>query len=56
MLQRTVPLQPAQVARSEDNGIRPPPRSRAILRTVIDDLARLLRALGQYFAAGGPLS
>jgi hypothetical protein len=56
MLQRTVPLHPAQVARSEEAGICRPPRGRAILLAVVGDLARLLRALGQYFAAGGPLS
>ena len=56
MLQRTWPLQPAEVTHGKEAGVLRPPRSRSIFRAVVDHLARLVRALGHYFAAGGPLS
>lgn len=54
MLQRALLLHHRQVALGDV--IQRPHRRPTIARTLIDELARLMRAIGQFFAAGGPMS
>jgi hypothetical protein len=53
MLQRALLLHHRQVALGD---VQQPQRRPTMVRTLIDELARLMRAIGQFFAAGGPMS
>jgi hypothetical protein len=56
MLERAIPIAHPEITLGEN---RAPGRrfvSRAILRGIAEKLARMLRAMGAFFAAGGALS
>ncbi len=54
MLQRALPVQHPHIALGEK--LHAPSKARALVRAFIGHFLRLLRLLGQYAAAGGPLS
>jgi hypothetical protein len=56
MLPRALPLQHPPIALGEKLGVHAPSKARALVRAFIDHSLRLLRLLGQFAAAGGPLS
>jgi hypothetical protein len=56
MLQRVLPVRHPRVAVDQRLGVRAPLTARGIFRGFVDRSLRLLRSLGEFFAAGGPLS
>ncbi|SHJ32146.1 hypothetical protein SAMN05444159_0303 [Bradyrhizobium lablabi] len=56
MLQRALPVQHPPFALGEKLGVHAPSRARALVRVFVGHCLRLLRLLGQFAAAGGPLS
>ncbi len=56
MLQRALPVQQAQIALGQTLGACEPSKARTLVGALIRPLLRLLRLLGQFAAAGGPLS
>jgi hypothetical protein len=56
MLQRALPVTHPPIALGEKLGVHAPSKARALVRALIDQSLRLLRLLGEFAAAGGPLS
>jgi hypothetical protein len=56
MLQRALPRQHPRIALGQEPGARGPSRARMLGRAFIGHVQRLLRLLGEFAAAGGPLS
>jgi hypothetical protein len=56
MLQRALPVQQTQIALGQKLEARERSKARVLGRASIDHFLRLLRLLGQFAAAGGPLS
>jgi hypothetical protein len=56
MLQRVLPVQHPHIALGETLDAQEPSKLRMRARVFIDHVLRLLRVLGQFAAAGGPLS
>ncbi|MGB6397588.1 MAG: hypothetical protein WBF73_18175 [Bradyrhizobium sp.] len=56
MYQRALPLRHPNIAPGEMLGAREPLKARTLFRAFIDQCLRLMRWLGEFFAAGGPLS
>ena len=56
MLQRALPLRHPPIASDEKLEARKQLNARTLFRALIDHFLRLLRLLGEFFAAGGPLS
>jgi hypothetical protein len=56
MLQRALPVRHPPIALGEMLGAREPLKARALFRGFVDHSLRLLRWLGEFFAAGGALS
>jgi hypothetical protein len=56
MLQRALPVRHPHIALGEMCGAREPIKARTLFRAFIDQFLRLLRLLGEFVAAGGPLS
>jgi hypothetical protein len=56
MYQRALPVRHPHIALGQTPGGRKPLNVRTLFRAVIDHSLRLLRLLGQFAAAGGPLS
>ncbi len=56
MLQRALPVQHPQIALGEQLGAHEPSAARTLVRAVIAHALRLMRLLGQFASAGGPLS
>ncbi len=56
MLQRALPVRRPHIAAGERLKARAPLKARALFRALVDRSLRLLRWLGEFFAAGGPLS
>jgi hypothetical protein len=56
MLQRALPLQRQHIALGEKLGVDAPSKARALVRAFTGHCLRLLRLLGEFAAAGGPLS
>jgi hypothetical protein len=56
MLQRALPVPHPHIAPGERPSARVPPKARTLFRAFIDQCLRLLRSLGEFFAAGGALS
>ena len=56
MYQRALPLKHPPIAPGEILGARAPLKARALFRALADNSLRLLRWLGEFAAAGGPLS
>ena len=55
MLQRALPLRHPPIASGERLEARKQLNARTLFRALIDHFLRLLRLLGEFFAAGGPL-
>jgi hypothetical protein len=56
MYQRALPVARPLVAPGERLSAREQPKARTLVRAFIDQCLRLLRLLGEFLAAGGPLS
>jgi hypothetical protein len=56
MLQRALPVQQPHIALGQTLGVRAPSRARTLVDALIGHCRRLLRLLGEFVAAGGPLS
>jgi hypothetical protein len=56
MSQRALPLRHPHIALGQTPGAREPPTVRALFRAFVDHSLRLMRSLGEFFAAGGALS
>lgn len=56
MYQRAIPVRHPHIAIGETLGAREPHTARARFRAFVDRSLLLLRRLGEFFAAGGPLS
>ena len=56
MYQRALPVPHPRFARGEMLAAREPLKARTLFRAFIDQCLRLLRLLGEFFAAGGALS
>jgi hypothetical protein len=56
MLQRALPVRHPHIALGERPGAREPLKARTLFRAFVDRCPRLLRWLGDFFAAGGALS
>jgi len=56
MLQHALPVQHPPIALGEKLGARKPSKARTLARAFVGHFLRLLRLLGQFTAAGGPLS
>jgi hypothetical protein len=56
MLQRALPVRHPHIALGQTLGAREPLKVRTLFRAFIDHSLRLLRLLGDFVAAGGPLS
>jgi hypothetical protein len=56
MLQRALPVRHPFIAPGEMGGVREPPKARTPFRALVEHSMRLLRLLGDFFAAGGALS
>jgi hypothetical protein len=56
MLQRALPIRRPHVTAGERLEARAPLTARALFRALVDHSLRLLRWLGEFLAAGGPLS
>jgi hypothetical protein len=51
-----LPIAHPRIALDEKPGVHAPPNARALIDAFTDRFLRLLRLLGQFAAAGGPLS
>ncbi|WP_156927698.1 hypothetical protein [Bradyrhizobium sp. Tv2a-2] len=56
MLERAIPIAHPEITLEEDRASGRPVVQGEILHGIADRLARLLRAVGAFFAAGGALS
>jgi hypothetical protein len=56
MLQRALPVQHPPIALGETLAVHAPSKARALARAFIGHCLRLLKLLGEFAAAGGPLS
>jgi hypothetical protein len=56
MRQPAIPIKPMRIARDAKSNARALSSPRVVIRSVKDHLLRLLRKLGDFAAAGGPLS
>ena len=56
MYQRALPVPHPPIAPGEGLGARQPLKARTLFRAFVHQSLRLLRRLGEFFAAGGPLS
>ena len=56
MYQRALPVRHPHIAPGEMLGARGPFNARTRFRAFVDRSLRLMRRLGEFFAAGGPLS
>jgi hypothetical protein len=56
MLQRALEVTAPPIALRERLSARAPLKARTLLRAFVDRSLLLLRRLGEFFAAGGPLS
>jgi hypothetical protein len=56
MYQRALPVRHPPIAPGELLGTREPRTARTLFRAFVDHSIRLLRLLGEFFAAGGGLS
>lgn len=56
MLQRALPIRRPHITAGERLKARAPLTARALVRGLVGHSLRLLRWLGELFAAGGPLS
>ena len=56
MLQRAIPVRHPHIALGQTLEAREPLKVRTLFRAFIDHSLRLLRWLGDFIAAGGPLS
>jgi hypothetical protein len=56
MLQRALPLPHPYIAPGQALGAREQLNARSLFRAFVDHSLRLLRGLGEFAAAGGPLS
>jgi hypothetical protein len=56
MLQRALPVRRPSNAIGERLGVHKPLKARRLFRAFVDHSLRLLRRLGEFVAAGGPLS
>jgi hypothetical protein len=56
MYQRALPVSHPPIAPGGRLGAREPLKARTLFRAFIDQCLRLLRLLGEFLAAGGPLS
>jgi len=56
MLERALPIQHPEITVGKEHEARRPVSARAILHAFAARFARVLRALGSFFAAGGPPS
>ena len=56
MLQPALPVTHPRIALRETPGAREPLKARTLFRSFVDRSVLLLRRLGEFFAAGGPLS
>jgi hypothetical protein len=56
MLQRAIPVRHPHIALDQTLEAREPLKVRTLFRAFIDHSLRLLRWLGDFIAAGGPLS
>lgn len=56
MRHRVLSIQHPEIVHDEDRGAQRPIASGAILHGLAGQLARMLRVLGAFFAAGGSLS
>ena len=56
MYQRALPVRHPHLALGQTLEVREPLKVRRLFRAFIDHSLRLLRLLGDFFAAGGPLS
>ena len=54
--QRALPVRHPHIAPGETLGAREPLNARTRFRAFVDHFLRLLRRLGEFLAAGGPLS
>jgi hypothetical protein len=56
MLQRALPLQHPHIALGREIAAHAPSRARALVHAFAGQFLRIMRLVGQYAAAGGPLS
>ena len=56
MYQRAFPVRHPHIAPGEMLGVREPLTARTLFGAFVDHCLRLLRLLGEFAAAGGPLS
>jgi hypothetical protein len=56
MYQRALPVTHPPIAPGARLGARKPLKARTLFRGFVEKSLRLLRSLGEFFAAGGPLS
>ena len=56
MLQHALPVQPPHIALGEKREAHKPSMARTLVRALIAHALAFLRLLGQFAAAGGPLS
>jgi hypothetical protein len=56
MYQRALPVLDSQIALGERPGAHAPSKARAFIRTFVGHVLLILRRLGQFVAAGGPMS
>jgi hypothetical protein len=56
MLERALPIRHSEVALGQDLAARESANVREFVRDIWSRLLRLLRALADFFASGGPLS
>ena len=56
MYQRALPVRQPLIARGDRLGAREQLKTRTLFRAFVDHSMRLLRLLGEFFAAGGALS
>ena len=56
MLQRALEVTAPRVALGETFRAREPLKARTLFRSLVDRSLQIMRRLGEFFAAGGPLS
>jgi hypothetical protein len=56
MYQRALPVPHPLITPGGTLGARVPPKARTLFRALVDHSLRMLRLLGEFFAAGGALS
>jgi hypothetical protein len=56
MYQRALQVPHPLIAPGERLSVREPPKAHALFRALVDQCLRMLRLLGEFFAAGGALS